>query len=121
MTVTAIITEGRKKKNCTIRKEHITHCKLYYVIICDACEIIHITPPAKAGKLFTCEYSLVFFIILHTCTRVRACTCVDGSDFQRHPSKGGIGCLRNPCPLFGDNDKNANLGNNMGRARARVL
>lgn len=82
-----------------IRKEHITHCKPYYVIM--RCEIIHITPPAKAKKLFTCEHNLVFFIILRTYTHVRVCVCVSmvpiSNDTRR---REGSDAFTLPYPLF---------------------
>lgn len=79
----------KKRKNCTIRKEHITHCKPYYVIMRCVRKIINTMPPARAEKLFTCEYSLVFFIILHT----RACVCRWAISDDTRRRREWIGCV----------------------------
>lgn len=95
-------------------------------------EIINTMPLAKAEKLFTCEYSLVFFIILHT----RACVCVVGRRFPMTPVEGGNGpeCVSKlhhfTLPLKNRSEKKkkkqkkkkcVSLGVILRHARARVL
>lgn len=76
--------------------------------------------PTKAEKLFTCEYRLVFFIILRTYTHTCVYVCRQFRFSTTPRRRERSDAFTFPYPLFEHNDKNANLGHNGTRARSIV-